>query len=179
MSEVLVARVGSAATTSRVALYVWLGLAAISLLIMAMIFAAPLAAWRAEAHATGAAQISSFIYATFSYVCHQLPERSFHVAGHKLAVCSRCTGIYGGFAFAVLLYPLARRLDHTETASRIWLILAALPLAIDFALGYFNIWPNTHASRFITGALFSSVAVFYIMPGLVDVSSVVARRLRS
>lgn len=182
MSEVVVARVEHAATTSRVALYVWLGLAAISLLIVAMIFAAPVAAWRAAIHPTDSnagAQISTFIYATFSYVCHQMPERSFHLVGHKLGVCSRCTGIYGGFAFAVLLYPLARRLDHIDAAPRIWLILAALPLAIDFALGYFNIWPNTHASRFITGALFSSVAVFYIMPGLVDISSVLARRFRS
>jgi hypothetical protein len=59
------------------------------------------------------------------------------------------------------------------------LILAALPLAIDFGLGYFNIWQNTHASRFITGALFSSVAAFYILPGLVDISSSVARHFRS
>ena len=171
MNEVVAARIQKQATTSRVAIYVWLILAAVSLMIVAMIISAPLAALR------GDAQIASAIYSTFSYVCHQLPERSFHIAGHKFGVCSRCTGIYAGFAFSVLLYPLARPLRSVEAPSRIWLILATLPLAIDFLLGYFNVWSNTHASRFITGALFSSVTVFYILPGLVDVSSALVRRL--
>ena len=56
-------------------------------------------------------------------------------------------------------------------------MLATLPLLIDFALGYFSIWDNTHLSRFLTGALLSSVAVFYVMPGLIDLSSAIARRL--
>ncbi|HEY3103646.1 MAG TPA: DUF2085 domain-containing protein, partial [Pyrinomonadaceae bacterium] len=42
------------------------------------------------------------IYKFFSFLCHQIPERSFHIAGHKFAVCSRCTGLYSGFAFATL-----------------------------------------------------------------------------
>jgi hypothetical protein len=54
--------------------------------------------------------------------------------------------------------------------------MATLPLAIDFALGYFSIWENTHLSRFATGALLSSVAVFYIMPGLIELGQAVGRR---
>jgi uncharacterized membrane protein len=92
-----------------------------------------------------------------------------------LGVCSRCTGLYVGFAVAALVYPLARSLKRTDTPSRLWLILATLPLAIDFALGYFSIWQNTHLSRFLTGALLSSVAVFYIMPGLIELSSAIGR----
>jgi uncharacterized membrane protein len=84
--------------------------------------------------------------------------------------------LYAGFAVAALIYPLARSLQRTDTPSRLWLILATLPLVIDFALGYFSIWENTHLSRFFTGALLSSVAVFYIMPGLIDLSSVIVRR---
>ena len=86
-------------------------------------------------------------------------------------------GLYAGFAVAALVYPLARSLSRTDTPSRIWLVLATLPLGIDFALGYFSIWDNTHLSRFLTGALLSSVAVFYILPGLIDLSSAIARRL--
>ena len=52
-------------------------------------------------------------------------------------------------------------------------------LRIDFSLGYFNIWHNTHLSRFVTGALLSSVAVFFIIPGLIELSSTVAQRFRS
>ena len=135
------------------------------MLLIAAIIAAPLA----QAH--GHSQFASSIFGTFSFVCHQIPERSFHLAGNKFAVCSRCTGLYSGFAVAVLAYPLARSINRTDTPSLLWLILAALPLAIDFSLGYFNIWANTQVSRFVTGALLSSVAVFYIVPGLVELTT--------
>jgi uncharacterized membrane protein len=147
-----------------------------------MIFGAPLLAMGADDHLSSAqfsGRLASIIYSAFSYICHQLPERSFHLAGYKLGVCSRCTGIYSGFAFAVLIYPLARPLNQIEPPSRIWLILGALPLAVDFALGYFQLWQNTHTSRFITAALFSSVTVFFIMPGLVDIGALMLRRFRS
>ena len=149
---------------SRLASIVWIAVAAISLAIVGLIVAAPLA----QAH--GNSQFAASIYKTFSFVCHQIPERSFHLAGNKFGVCSRCTGLYSGLAVAVLAYPLARSLKDTATPSIVWLILAALPLAIDFSLGFFNIWANTHASRFATGALFSATTVFYIVPGLIDIA---------
>jgi uncharacterized membrane protein len=149
---------------SRLASIVWIAAAAISFAIVGLIVAAPLA----QAH--GNFQFAASIYKTFSFVCHQIPERSFHLAGNKFAVCSRCTGLYSGFAVAVLAYPLTRSLRNTATPSILWLILAALPLAIDFSVGYFNIWANTHASRFATGALFSATTVFYIVPGLIDMA---------
>ena len=156
---------------TRRAMTVWVGTCAIALTIVGLIVVAPLA----QAH--GHPAFAAVIYKAFSFVCHQIPERSFHLAGHQFAVCSRCTGLYAGFAVAALVYPLARPLRRTDTPSRLWLILATLPLAIDFALGYFSIWQNTHLSRFLTGALLSSVAVFYVMPGLIDLSSAIARRL--
>jgi hypothetical protein len=61
-------------------------------------------------------------------------------------------------------------LRQTEAPARKWLFLAAAPLAIDFAVGYFGIWENTHSSRFVTGTLLGAVAVFYVMPGLMDLS---------
>ena len=45
-----------------------------------------------------------------------------------------------------------------------------MPLGIDFSLTFFGIWENTHTSRLLTGALLGSVAVFYVMPGLMDLS---------
>ena len=136
-----------------------------------MIIGAPLA------QVFGHPEIAAPIYKAFSFVCHQIPERSFHLSGEKFGVCSRCTGLYAGFAVAALVYPLVRSLKRTETPSRLWLILAALPLGVDFALSYFSIWQNNHLSRFLTGALLSSVAVFYIMPGLVELSSAIRRRV--
>ena len=148
----------------------WAITATIALALVAMIIGAPLA------QASGHAAFASAIYKVFSFVCHQIPERSFHLAGHQFAVCSRCTGLYTGFAVAVLIYPLARSLTRTDAPRRRWLILAAVPLLIDFSLTYFGVWSNTHLTRFLTGALLGSVAVFYVMPGLVELSSAFARR---
>lgn len=144
---------------------IWAITATIALALVAMILGAPVA--QANGHPAFAAPI----YKVFSFVCHQIPERSFHLAGYKFAVCSRCTGLYSGFALAALIYPIVRSLRQTETPSIVWLFLAAAPLAIDFSLGYFSIWQNNHASRFATGALLGSVAVFYILPGLIELSS--------
>jgi uncharacterized membrane protein len=155
----------------RTAIAVWAGTSAIALAILGLIVGAPLA----QAH--GHPAFAAAIYKAFSFVCHQIPERSFHLAEHQFGVCSRCTGLYAGFAVAALVYPLAHELQRTETPSRLWLILATLPLAVDFALGYFSIWQNTHLSRFATGALLSSVAVFYIMPGLIELGQIVGRRV--
>ena len=143
---------------------VWAITATIALGLVALIIGAPLA------QANGHASFALAIYKSFSFVCHQIPERSFHLLGYKFAVCSRCTGIYSGLAVAALMYPAARSLKQTETPHLVWLFLAAAPLAIDWLLGYFSIWQNNHASRFSTGALLGATAVFFILPGLIELS---------
>lgn len=153
--------------------FVWATVSFIGLLLLLAIVGAPLAL--ANAHPT----LAGDIYKGFSYLCHQLPDRSFHLAGHQFAVCSRCTGLYVGFALTTLAYPLIRPIRTTTTPALIWLILATVPLLVDFSLGYFNIWANTHASRFITGALLSSVAVFFIIPGLIELTASGGRGSRS
>lgn len=165
----MISKLNSDSYSSRLPQLIWLAVTLISLGIVGLIIVAPVA----QSH--GHAQFATSIYQTFSFVCHQIPERSFHLAGNKFAVCSRCTGLYSGFAIAVLAYPLARSLKNTTTPSILWLVLAALPLAVDFSLGYFNIWANTHASRFGTAALFSSTTVFYILPGLIEIGGRLAK----
>lgn len=161
-----------ATPVGRRAIAIWALTTAFGLAIVGLIVGAPLA------QSSGHPAFASTVYKAFSFVCHQIPERSFHLAGHQFAVCSRCTGLYAGFAVAALAYPLVRSLKLTATPHRLWLILAAVPLATDFALGYFAIWENNHFSRFSTGGLLGAVAVFYIMPGLIELSSTVIRRLK-
>ncbi len=145
-------------------LVMWLLVASGSLAVMAIIIGAPLAL------AAGHGRLAATIYQAFSHVCHQLPERSFFIEGHPFAVCARCTGIYAGFAVAAVLYPLTRSLRQTEAPARKWLFIAAAPLAIDFAIEFSGIRHNTHSSRLFTGALLGAVSVFYVMPGLLDLS---------
>lgn len=142
----------------------WLVSAGTVLGLVSLILVAPIAA------AGGHNGLAFAIYRAFGTMCHQIPERSYFIDGHKFAVCARCTGIYFGFAFTLLLYPLVRSLRSTATPPRSLLILAAFPLAIDFSLTFFGFWENTHTSRLLTGALLGSVSVFYVMPGIVDVS---------
>jgi len=142
----------------------WAVTAAVVVSLVSLILVAPLAA------ASGHNEIAATIYYAFSPLCHQRADRSFFIDGHKFGVCSRCTGIYFGFAFTLLAYPLLRSLRTTATPPRKWLLLAALPLAIDFSLTFFGLWENTHTSRLLTGLLLGSVAVFYVMPGIADLS---------
>ena len=145
-------------------LLMWSLVAAFCLIILGMITGAPLALAR------GHNSLALVIYGAFSHLCHQIPDRSFFIAGHQFAVCARCTGLYAGFTIATLCYPLCRALRRTDTPPRKWLFIAAAPLGLDFALGYFGIWENTHLSRFVSGALLGSVAVLYVMPGFIDLS---------
>jgi hypothetical protein len=41
---------------------------------------------------------------------------------------------------------------------------------VDFALGFFGVWQNTHLSRFLTALLLGAVTAFYVVPGVVDLS---------
>lgn len=142
----------------------WLVSAVAVALLVALIVVAPIAA------ASGHSEIAEGIYRGFGIFCHQRPDRSYFIDGHKLAVCSRCTGLYAGFAVTLLIYPLLRSLRSVATPPRKILFLAALPLLIDFSLTFFGIWENTHTSRLLTGALLGSVVVFFVMPGIVDLS---------
>lgn len=141
---------------------IWLISAILVLAIVSLIMMAPL---------TAGSHLANSIYGGFAVVCHQLPERSYFIFGHKLAVCSRCTGLYAGFALTLLLYPLLRPLGSVDWPPPVWLVLSAVPMAIDFALTFLGIWENTHTSRLLTGALLGGVSVLYVMPGLAELSS--------
>lgn len=49
----------------------------------------------------------------FSHLCHQVLVRSWAPAGHQLAVCERCVGVYAGAALWLLLVPLLPRPTKT------------------------------------------------------------------
>ena len=109
------------------------------------------------------------IYSFFSYICHQISERSFHINGHQFAVCSRCFGVYFGLFAGVVTYPLWRPIDSVEPLPRFWLFLSMVPISIDWSLGVFGIWENNHLSRFITGLILGVACAVYIVPALVEI----------
>jgi uncharacterized membrane protein len=153
------------------AMVIWAISAALVITILAAIIGAPLL------QSSGHSAFAFKIYRVFSFLCHQIPERSFHIAGHQFAVCSRCTGLYAGFALAILSFPVFRSLQKTETPRIVWLFASAMPLAIDFSLTYFGIWQNNHFTRFTTGALFGAVAAIFILPGVIELGVRLHQRL--
>ncbi len=90
---------------------------------------------------------TGLIYLFFRPICHQIPSRSFHLLGHQLAVCHRCTGIYAGFWLGLIVLPSWRWLSGRLQAQPRLLILFALPMAVNVLLD------NTPWGRFATGFL--------------------------
>lgn len=153
----------STVTARTQALKVWIIAAAVVvvwllLIVLPAIFAA-----------NGQTSASSPLYFFFSHLCHQMPERSFHLGDHQLAVCSRCFGVYFGLLLGLAIYPLWRSIENIDPLPRIWLFASMIPIAIDWSLGAFGIWDNNHASRFITGLILGVGCATYIMPALVEI----------
>ncbi|MDT7603286.1 MAG: hypothetical protein QOF61_1283 [Acidobacteriota bacterium] len=156
-------------SASRRAVCAWLLSSTVALLFVALLFAAPVL--ESSGHAAGA----WVIYHSFAPLCHQIAERSFYVAGHPLAVCARCTGVYAGFAACLWLYPLVRPLRRTDAPRRAWLLVAIAPTSVDFLINFTGLAHNTHLSRLLTGAWLGAGAVFFVLPGLVEIAETYRR----
>ena len=148
----------------RQATNVWLAATIGSLVWILLIIGAPLA------RVNGFTAISIPLYSLFSYMCHQISERSFHLEGEQFGVCSRCFCVYLGLFAGFVIYPIWRHLQDIEPIPRIWLFLSLVPIGIDWSLGVFGIWENTHLSRLLTGMILGVACATFIMPALVEIA---------
>ncbi|MEO6334467.1 MAG: DUF2085 domain-containing protein [Pyrinomonadaceae bacterium] len=149
---------------------VWLGTLIVVFAWVSLTLAAPLFL------SGGFAAASTPVYTFFSYICHQIPERSLYLAGNQLAVCSRCFGVYLGLLIGILVYPLWRPVDEIEPIPRYWLFLSLIPITVDWSLTIFGVWENTHLTRFITGVVLGAVCATFIVPALVEIVRNIAYR---
>src|SRR5215213_2128541 len=92
----------------RQAFFAWSAIFMVSFVWVFSIIAAPIA------KANGFDALSNPVYMFFSYLCHQISWRSYHIYQYPLAVCARCFGFYGGFFVGLGIYPLFRSLSNTE-----------------------------------------------------------------
>lgn len=120
------------------------------------------------AEANDFTSVSNPIYRCFGFFCHQMPSRSFQLENHSFAVCARCFGIYFGLFSGLIAYPVFRSIVNIEPLPRFWLFAALIPMAIDWSLGFFGVWENTHFSRFLTGVIVGTACAFYIVPALIE-----------
>lgn len=88
--------------------------------------------------------------ASFTTLCHRLPERSLVLAGVTMPVCSRCAGIFAGVALGALLALPAL----SPRAWRIAITAAAAAMLVDVLTQDLGLHPIWHATRLATGIAF-------------------------
>lgn len=97
------------------------------------------------------AMLPAGVYETARLVCHQRPERSFHIAGVPMPVCARCSGLYLSGAAGALLAWARRRPRRVPPGSwRLTVALAALPMAASVAGEMAGLIPSSNISRLIS-----------------------------
>jgi len=90
------------------------------------------------------------VYYAGSLVCHQRPERSFHLAGVQMPVCARCFGLYlAGAAGLTVAWRGRRTLSSREV--RALLAVAALPIVTTVALEWLGALETSNIQRMVTG----------------------------
>lgn len=119
-------------------------LTCVALLWLTMILAAPFALSRARLPVFTLA-----VYQAGSLVCHQRPERSFHLAGMQLPVCARCFGLYLSGAVGLTVAARSRRALSTR-AVRALLAGTALPIVTTVALEWLAVIETTNVQRLLT-----------------------------
>lgn len=96
------------------------------------------------------APASALTYAFGSLICHQQPERSFHVAAAQLPVCARCLGLYAGAAIGAVLLLLPGPLAGSASTSslRRLVSIAAVPTLVTWLAEVAGAWSPGNAVRF-------------------------------
>lgn len=131
--------------------------------------AAILAAPRTRAATDGpvVSGLAATTYVIGAVVCHQRPERSFHVAGVRMPVCARCTALYLAGAAGLVAWLLVRSprraerepsnpapsnlrtLEPSNLRSSFTraLLVSGAPVVISLATGAMGLWDPPNAWR--------------------------------
>ncbi len=95
------------------------------------------------------------VYALASLVCHQRPDRSFHILSAQVPVCARCAGLYVGAAIAACL-ALRRHVPvpaSTMSRSEAWtlVVVGGLPTLFTLAVEWTTRTPPSNVWRATAG----------------------------
>lgn len=112
------------------------------------------------------------LYGLGSVICHQIPERSFHLAGIQLPVCARCLGLYAGAALGAAGHF---GLSHTRWAARVFAmprtarrlaLVAAGPTVLTVVLEVAGLWQPNNLTRALAGIPFGGAVALVVMGAL-------------
>jgi uncharacterized membrane protein len=133
---------------------------AAALVWLVLLAASPIAASRGRL-----GWMAAVVYQAGSLICHQRPERSFHLDGVQLPVCARCFGLYASGALGVILAWVGRRRSSART-TRIALGLAAMPIAASVGLEWAGAIATTNVFRMLTAVPLGLVGGLVIVGAL-------------
>lgn len=111
--------------------------------------------------------MAAALYAAGSLICHQMPERSFHVDGFQLPVCGRCLGLYLGGVMGASAGAVAPQRHRLTSAARRFAVTAALAvptlttLVLEHALG----WPLSNTTRALSAVPLAAAIAFVVTGG--------------
>jgi uncharacterized membrane protein len=108
--------------------------------------------------------LATLVYAAGSLICHQRPERSFHIDAAQLPVCARCLGVYAGAAAGVVSRLVAA--SRPSFGARTVLVVGVLPTVVTIALEWSSIWPAGNVVRCAAGLPLGLAAAFVLVPRL-------------
>jgi uncharacterized membrane protein len=123
--------------------------------------------------------VGNGLYFFFGQICHQLDDRSLHLAGHPLAVCSRCSGIYFGFLLGMIFYPLVLGYIPPVISARSILIAGFAPMLLDVAAGGLGIYEPANFLRVATGGWFGMASSMVVLPSLIEAGALILRDFAS
>jgi uncharacterized membrane protein len=119
------------------------------------------------------APLLALIYAAGSVVCHQLPERSFHLGVYQFPVCARCLGIYAGLFliagvafFAIGVRPQLPVWGQTPSTRRLLVVVGAMPTVVTVLLEWVGVWQTSNAARFVAGLPLGAAVAAVVMATL-------------
>ena len=108
------------------------------------------------------------IYEAAALVCHQIPERTFHLSAGPLAVCARCLGLYVGGVAGLVAGARAGILRRAggpsigAAAARRIVLLSAVPTALTLAAEWLLAWPPGNVTRFLAALPLGGGAAFVV-----------------
>jgi uncharacterized membrane protein len=100
-------------------------------------------------HAIGMHAVARALEWPWAQTCHRLPDRTMHVFGWAMPMCSRCAGLDVGFGLGLAI----ARPYRGPKLMWAWVAVAAALLAVEIATQEAGIHPIWHVTRFATGAL--------------------------
>jgi uncharacterized membrane protein len=112
------------------------------------------------------AALGAAMYAVGAFICHQRPERSFHVDSIQLPVCARCVGIYCGAALGIAVHVLPGW--RLAVSPRALLLAAGAPTLGMVALETARLWDTSNPARAAAGIWLGVGVAMAVVPSIAN-----------